>query len=1265
MLRDDSGLELSEKFKLAIQNNDITEIENLIGQRDVNEPYGRLFGKDGDDLSEYTPLFHAVMLNKISIVKFLIENGANVELVIDFKKVLDIALEKHYTELIIFLSIKTQKLQPAYSHMKYLLSHKYDSEYLEELKLFVREITNQTQYKDLVSKFWYSLCGPQEDIEVSNNKLILLMQLLPCAVNAEQEIDQRIENIEYIKELINNFISYNNIVWDRNYKTVDTLIIAPHNIWLPEHLDVVLNGLIKENFIFFAKLFVTNNLSMSITTDHIYFDKHQYKISGNYEERLDFIDRLILTIKEEYHLQRKTNSLKTLYPHIDKISNVKLSITQVKHNMYDGTSSPDTIWFVLKRISIFCQEVILKFDQNLQITHENLKAWNDIHIEHNYFQRTKYISLNDQEALLAIVKNTDRATLPITNLLLPVQNFILNFFSMSLHDLWLENPVTYRFVLEKETYDSRESTWKIENIENVITKLNGEIIVLQDYYKNLGDRIQSIEERLIALNIEDGNLGVLIQDLKEGILFELNAIERWRRGIDFINHNNREILEKLESRIFSRGEYADWSYDQILKNMEGREKENAVLWSAIKTLEVSQSHLLEKFAKLQPLIAFLTKKAVSLEEIIENYEFSQQQKRELEALFNGDDGQYNKEFYHYFVQSINAVYLASSVISTGIVQNVKSGNYATLNSIIQAIAPHIPFAGIAVQICVAVLAKLESNQQKKALDNFFNIVTSFNDIDEIAKYVAQSLLKAQLDNEKLHEPQSLLTKLLNVIKLIVDNISDLEKIFKTANKGDYLATAGLTASTAISAEMISLESTQQSSKGKKHAEVIATLLISKIYNGEVQDFLTFNNHHKAEYILGLILEEFEQVSTIAIAKATEITNAVIETGRTLLAEEKLSEGESKAREFNEARLKENLIKVLSSNAYRSLVDNPLDDSQISQLISNLAMKFYVDHAQTQSLSFAQRIREVLSRFSVIEESYSSLGRTIVHIQQNAPLVQRDDDSLIYYVNQVTYNIVLFNHKNIVEILKLIQQKSSIIGIELINLPETEADSLLSVELAEKVVDQIIQQNFFLCYEKGKEFIQYVADNFDRETLERILALGRDFDIAQQIVTEADLQGIDRVVYTLLGEEIPEAGSINNLENIISTDELNQLQLIPNGILNSWSNKAYLRVVGYIDNLAKNLDSMLNVGKSGNQVAIIITLLEEWINFAASGQRLVSMPYFYHGDGDEDYPYGGGGGSENGSDNHNNSTKNLYNPNELIGVASLFNETNYINVDHQI
>jgi hypothetical protein len=52
-----------------------------------------------------------------------------------------------------------------------------------------------------------------------------------------------------------------------------------------------------------------------------------------------------------------------------------------------------------------------------------------------------------------------------------------------------------------------------------------------------------------------------------------------------------------------------------------------------------------------------------------------------------------------------------------------------------------------------------------------------------------------------------------------------------------------------------------------------------------------------------------------------------------------------------------------------------------------------------------------------------------------------------------------------------------------------------------------------------------------------------------------------------------------------------------------------------------------------QTAHTLTLLEEWLNFVASGQRFVgSLPLYYNPDDDNDWSYGSGGTS----DGNNNS-----------------------------
>jgi len=305
------------------------------------------------------------------------------------------------------------------------------------------------------------------------------------------------------------------------------------------------------------------------------------------------------------------------------------------------------------------------------------------------------------------------------------------------------------------------------------------------------------------------------------------------------------------------------------------------------------------------------------------------------------------------------------------------------------------------------------------------------------------------------------------------------------------------------------------------------------------------------------------------------------------------------------------------------------------------------------------------RAQAIQEVGEQYKKTKIGSSQ---LANKDDDTsmdiTVGAVFSIKYNNAVLNHKQLPEILRITKLKGGAIAVmELMNLQVSEAFELLE---AEEVVDQIIGQNIFLNSEHGRNFIQTVANHFDKETLLKILELGRDQEIAKQILIEAEVQDTNRVIATLLGKEMLVAGANDNLENIIGTQELSQLQLVPNGVFNGWSNKAYLKIVEYIDNLAKGLDDLLNTGKSDSQVAVILSLLEEWLGFAASGQRFIGgrTPY-YNPDDNDDWSYGGSGGSSNDG-NNNRSAENFDNQYELVGlILPAYNSTGYNDSNHQM
>ena len=296
----------------------------------------------------------------------------------------------------------------------------------------------------------------------------------------------------------------------------------------------------------------------------------------------------------------------------------------------------------------------------------------------------------------------------------------------------------------------------------------------------------------------------------------------------------------------------------------------------------------------------------------------------------------------------------------------------------------------------------------------------------------------------------------------------------------------------------------------------------------------------------------------------------------------------------------------------------------------------------------------------------------------------ENESKIYFVKEIIYKNILINDINLLiavrdlygprvldkfltlgedsEIAEILLGSIRNYGIEYtINTFFTLSLTFDANDICDKEsINPSISHNFFFKTTKGREFIDYVTNNFDKNSLNLIISLGEEQSIAEQILLEIEIQGPDRVAYTLLGKEPQVTGTTDNLKNVLGQDELNQLRIVPNGVLNSWSNKAYQSIADYIDNLAKSLDDMLSMGKSGNQVTITIALLEEWLGFATSGKRFVGVipPYYNPND---DWPNGGGGSSSlvrcnSSSDSNSNEFTSL--------ILPLYNgTTDYGIVDH--
>jgi hypothetical protein len=306
-------------------------------------------------------------------------------------------------------------------------------------------------------------------------------------------------------------------------------------------------------------------------------------------------------------------------------------------------------------------------------------------------------------------------------------------------------------------------------------------------------------------------------------------------------------------------------------------------------------------------------------------------------------------------------------------------------------------------------------------------------------------------------------------------------------------------------------------------------------------------------------------------------------------------------------------------------------------------------------NFSTTVGDVDANTEIVLSSSFDIER---HVENNSK--EPEEKHTIFFINEVVYNNLLINKQGLLnevfqrggvkavqDIINLGEDTDVVIAIletveqygiehvlniffeDLINKSTIQDFDKEILQIKEIARELDIEHIFFLDNDKGIDFIQTVANNFSQEALIRILELGKDQSIVEQILLEVDLQGIDKVMNLLFNNN--KIDTINYLENIIGKEEFNQLQLVPQGILNPWSCQAYQKIVEYINNLAKNLDDLLNMGRSGDQVTITLLILENFLEFAASGQRFMGSSRKPHYNPDDDSSW-----SHGTEDSNNNS-----------------------------
>jgi hypothetical protein len=199
---------------------------------------------------------------------------------------------------------------------------------------------------------------------------------------------------------------------------------------------------------------------------------------------------------------------------------------------------------------------------------------------------------------------------------------------------------------------------------------------------------------------------------------------------------------------------------------------------------------------------------------------------------------------------------------------------------------------------------------------------------------------------------------------------------------------------------------------------------------------------------------------------------------------------------------------------------------------------------------------------------------------------------------------------------------------------------------------------------NKNLLSLASKIYGKEALNRLIELGKDKDVAEQILQAHNELGAEKVLEILFDDKVERnkdksdqvteleapvltktqkdqqtLEAIAKIETIIGKEALAKItgwhQYISAALSNNQLSASATQVIQIMSNLVNNLEEWLDFGSAyesidiNNQVIIILTQLENWFDFTASGITHVGLPPRHPGFGPDFDPNGGFGGGGQG------------------------------------
>lgn len=574
---------------------------------------------------------------------------------------------------------------------------------------------------------------------------------------------------------------------------------------------------------------------------------------------------------------------------------------------------------------------------------------------------------------------------------------------------------------KQQDQDNEKNQETIKEINSTIEQQQKQIAELQQQCKEFPKILELSEKYDKAMSRFDEKLSE--QDKK------LLAIEKIRKEFEEYKSKVLSIEEQLKSE--KREEELESIKSELINLKQDAAHKQLIIESI---LEITKEH----GEQLMPLVAEM--------------ESQQTRNEELRLILNDP---YKKAFYNHLVQQLNSVWLASSVVNTDIVACQKSGIISHIGNAVTLISTYIPLVGIAVGLCGELLKKFGNKMEREKISRFLELVPNPILMGKISDLLARKLIddieEKKLDTNEIETPKTFQEKLRNLFEFVVENVEEIINFVESdahAQEIKLLTEGGkqlLSSAKQVLAENIDANRKESirsilTNEGKKHAGIIATIMIAKVYNGEASSSVKEANtkEDKATILEELVMDEYGVIPNEIKQCAEEIAHEVMSK-----IKKQISFAEGDKYQKREDKFKNKLIEtLLSRDYYRNLLAKALDTKNnqlnkevlIKRIFNAFIDKFnaFIDNKDNgQNKLFIQLTNnkttfKIISNDKVIASCMRELVRDVINSMdltkeaEGSPTVISRETANVYYSDQVEYdmkNLILYQDEMLFEAAK--------------------------------------------------------------------------------------------------------------------------------------------------------------------------------------------------------------------------------------------------------